>query len=134
MFDRLAAFFSAHEELTTAYLFGSLAEGRARPDSDADFAIAGKDYLSYESLLRISEELESVTGRESQVRDLRRLQGTILSQILSKGRLLKNTDPALLERLYLQNVEFNEDISLPFLDIRLNRLEEFFDGSRTDNG
>ena len=45
-----------------AHLFGSAARGELTPASDLDFLIEMKDSPDYGVLLRLSEELEQITG------------------------------------------------------------------------
>lgn len=65
--------------------------------------------LSYDELLDISDELGRETGREVQVRDIRRLQGLILREVLTEGSVVKNNDPDLLGRRIADMLDFTED-------------------------
>jgi predicted nucleotidyltransferase len=54
--------------VVTAYLFGSVARGEQRPDSDLDLLVAfGSDSGSFADRLRLSEELERLCGRRVDV-------------------------------------------------------------------
>lgn len=116
------------EGLTLAILFGSLASGRERPDSDADLAVAGTSLLSYDQLIDISIKLGTILNREVQIRDLRKLGGTILSQILTKGRIILSKDAGLLANLVTQHLDFQTDINPTFQSTREKNLREYFNG------
>ena len=93
----------------TALLYGSILEDRFSGHSDIDLAVAAEHKLSYDELLAISDELGQVTGREVQVRDLRRLEGLILREVLTQGSVIKNDDPELLGRRIADMLDFTED-------------------------
>ena len=77
--------------------------------SDNDLAIAGEHEFSYDELLTVSDAIGRETGREVQVRDLRRLEGLILREILTQGSVIKNDDPDLLGRRIADMLDFVED-------------------------
>ena len=58
----LAAVFAGHPEVRFALLFGSVARGEARPDSDVDVAVAGEA-----DVLALMAEISLALGREAHV-------------------------------------------------------------------
>ncbi|MBU8913359.1 MAG: nucleotidyltransferase domain-containing protein, partial [Spirochaetales bacterium] len=100
---------ATREEIHIAILYGSILEDRFGDHSDVDLAVAGGCELSYDELLTVSDELGKVTGREVQVRDLRRLEGLILREVLTQGSVIKNDDPDLLGRRIADMLDFVED-------------------------
>ena len=106
----------AANTLHTAILYGSILEDRFSDHSDIDLAVAADHELSYDELLAISDELGRATGREVQVRDLRRLEGLILREVLTQGSVIKNDAPELLGRRIADMLDFTEDW-LPMLRI-----------------
>ncbi len=63
---RIRQFMSTQEDVVAAYLFGSRAEGRARPQSDVDIAVLLADTLDSETRLfrrlRLGADLEKLLG------------------------------------------------------------------------
>lgn len=70
-----------------AIVFGSLAAGRARPESDADVAVLADRPLSAELKMEWIGVLAAATGRPVDLIDLRTAGEPLLGQIL-KGRRL----------------------------------------------
>ena len=76
------------EELLAAWLFGSQATGRARPDSDVDVAVLGWKPLTLEERLALQMDVESVLKRELvDVVDLRRANPVLRFEALQGVRL-----------------------------------------------
>jgi predicted nucleotidyltransferase len=100
---------AARDDILTAVLYGSVLESRFSDHSDVDIAVAADHDLSYDELLDISDELGRATGREVPVRDIRRLEGLILREVLTKGSVVKNNDPDLLGRRIADMLDFTED-------------------------
>lgn len=93
-----------------AIMYGSYAAGNAREESDLDIAVAGHQKLTPEERLNLAEKLERATGKSVDLRDLRALEGLILTQVLSKGRVLVRKDPSLLGSLTVKMLSFQEDL------------------------
>jgi predicted nucleotidyltransferase len=74
-----------------AILFGSLAVGQARPDSDLDLAVDAGHRLTIGEKLSLMNELAQRTGRPVDLVDLYAVGEPLLGQILRHGkRLLGN--------------------------------------------
>lgn len=100
---------STDDTFHTAILYGSILEDRFSDHSDIDLAVAAEHEIAYDELLALSNELGQVTGREVQVRDLRRLEGLILREVLTQGSVIKRDDPELLGRRIADMLDFIED-------------------------
>jgi predicted nucleotidyltransferase len=72
------------KDVRVALLFGSRARGRARPDSDADVAVEGRDI----DLLALGADLSEATKVEVDVVDLSRAGYPLLNAVLRDGILL----------------------------------------------
>ncbi len=81
-----------HPSIVTAILFGSLAAGCSRTDSDLDLAVASTAPLDTQTRIQLIEELAVALGRPVDLIDLAQTHGPLLQQILTKGRLLLCTD------------------------------------------
>lgn len=109
---RLRRALEAFPEIRLAILFGSVAEGRLKPDSDLDIAVAGERELTLEDRVSIQDRLASAAGREIDLLDLRAASGVILHQALSRGRLLLVKDHALYGTL-ISRMLFNQADMMP---------------------
>ena len=77
-----------------ALVFGSVATGRQRPDSDLDIAIAAKHRLTVDEKMDIIACLAEATGRPIDLVDLRQAGEPLLGQILTHGWRLMGSDLA----------------------------------------
>lgn len=95
-----------------AILFGSLAKGRATPESDLDLAVLMDAPLSAETKMALIGDLSQAVGRPVDLIDLHVTGEPILGQILKYGvRLLgSDTDYAELIKRHL----FDEADFMPY--------------------
>ena len=77
-----------------ALLFGSVAAGLQRPDSDLDIAVASNHRLTAEEKMDIIASLAEATGRPIDLVDLRQAGEPLLGQILTHGWRLMGSDLA----------------------------------------
>ena len=75
-------------KLVLALVFGSVAEGRQRPDSDLDIAVAAKQALTTVEKMDIIAALAEQTGRPVDLIDLKVVAEPLLGQIVLHGRRL----------------------------------------------
>ena len=88
---RLVAFLATQPDVIAAYLFGSLAQGRARPQSDIDVAILlvpMDSEAAFDRRLRLMEYLRPFADREVEVVILNIAPPLLQQQALRHGRLL----------------------------------------------
>ena len=78
--------------LELAVVFGSVASGNARPDSDIDVAVRYKNALNVPQKIALIEALASVTGRTVDVIDLRVAGPIVAREALTGGRRLFGSD------------------------------------------
>lgn len=76
----------AFPDVVLALVFGSVAEGRARPDSDLDIAVAARQTLSAEQKMALISALAIHTGRPVDLIDLNTAGQPLLGQIVKHGR------------------------------------------------
>lgn len=88
----IQAALGSHPEIRQAILFGSLAAGWARPDSDVDLAVDAGKPLSSEARMVLISELAGSTGRPVDLIDLQIVGEPLLGQILARGRRLRGND------------------------------------------
>lgn len=75
------------------HVFGSRAQGRARPDSDLDLAVLVDGYAEPIRLWDLSSALAEIAGCEVDLLDLRAASTVMQYQILTKGRRLWALEP-----------------------------------------
>lgn len=84
----IAAVLERHPPVTMAILFGSLAAGRERPDSDLDLAVSSTVPLTAEARIELIDELAAAVGRPIDLIDLSQTHSPLLRQVLTTGRLM----------------------------------------------
>ena len=98
-----------HPSVTMAILFGSLAAGRGRPDSDLDLAVSTTAPLTVVARVELIDELAAAVGRPVDLIDLNQAHGPLLQQVLTTGRLMlcrNRTEYAeLLRRLVYEEAD-----------------------------
>jgi len=77
-----------HPSVTMAILFGSLAAGRGRLDSDLDLAVSTTAPLTVVARVELIDELAAAVGRPIDLIDLTQAHGPLLQQVLTTGRLM----------------------------------------------
>ena len=91
----LAAFLATQPDIVAAYLFGSLAQGRARPRSDIDIAILldpASSQMAFERQLQLMGDLRRFADREVDVVILNSVSPILQHQVLRYGRRLYEHD------------------------------------------
>jgi predicted nucleotidyltransferase len=101
-----------HPEIRLAILFGSLATGQGRYDSDVDLAIDAGQPLEIQAKMALMEELAERTGRPVDLIDLRTIGEPLLGQILKHGKRILGED-GLYAELIKRHV-FDEADFMPY--------------------
>jgi predicted nucleotidyltransferase len=99
-----------HPSIVVAILFGSLATGHSRNDSDLDLAVTSTMSLDTQTRFQLIEELAVGLGRPVDLVDLAQTHGPLLQQILTKGRLIICTDRTRYAGLLLRVVYEEADV------------------------
>jgi len=95
-------------------LHGSAACGKMRSDSDIDLAVLFDRPLTAEARLSLAARLERELHRPIDLVDLAELNGTILKQILCKGKVLVVKQPASLAAL-VERMIYNQADMMPYV-------------------
>ena len=96
-------------QIFLAVLFGSVALGRQKPDSDLDIAVAATQSLTAGEKIAIVGALAERTGRAIDLIDLTGLSGPLLGQVVRHGRKILGNDThygALMNRYLLEQADF----------------------------
>jgi predicted nucleotidyltransferase len=88
--DRTAAGAAANPGLRLVVLFGSVATGKARPDSDADIAVLSGDFWKS---LELGSALAAQLGREPHVVDLASASDALRFEVARHGVMLYEAEP-----------------------------------------
>ncbi len=111
-----------------AILYGSAATGKMRAGSDVDVALLFDHPLTAEQKMMLISHLERELQRTVDLVDLFNLSGTILKQVLSKGRVLIQTKSGVLAEL-LQRMIYNQADMMPYVSrTLLERQRRFIHG------
>jgi len=95
--------------LVLALVFGSVAQGRQRADSDLDIAVAASQALTASEKMDIIAALAERTGRPVDLIDLKVVAEPLLGQIVRHGRRLLGSDGAygqLISRHLFEQADF----------------------------
>lgn len=99
-----------HPSIVIAILFGSLAAGRGRIDSDLDLAVASITPLIPQTRIQLIEELAVALGRPVDLIDLAVTHTPLLQQILTQGRLIVCKDRTQYAELLRRMVYEDADV------------------------
>lgn len=98
-----------YPELELAILFGSLAHGRGRFDSDMDVAISAGAALDAPTRIALIDALATATGRPVDLVDLTQTGEPLLGEIMTRGIRLLGSDEAqarYLTRHLIEQADF----------------------------
>ncbi len=84
----IALVLDRHPSVIMAILFGSLAAGRGRSDSDLDIAVRSTVPLMAHARIELIDELAASLGRPVDLIDLDQAHGPLLQHVLTTGRLV----------------------------------------------
>ncbi len=111
---------AAESDVLLAIAFGSLAQGSAGFESDADVAVLGERPLDSERRTALTRVVAEATGRPVDLLDLRVTGVPLLRTILREGTTLVCRDRAARDRLTSRMLADVED----FLPLRERLLRE----------
>jgi uncharacterized protein len=107
--DQLRGVLARFPGLVLAILFGSVAQGRQRSDSDLDIGVATDHALTAAEKMAIIEALAESTGLPIDLIDLNVVAEPLLGQIVRHGRRILGDDGAygrLISRHLFEQADF----------------------------
>ncbi len=116
---RLRVALEPFQDLKLALLFGSLAQGRGRPDSDVDLAVQAGRPLSAEERMDLIVAVSQALQRPVDLVDLRTAGEPTLGQVVRHGRRILGSDASHGRLLYRQLVD-----QADFMPLRNRILKE----------
>ncbi len=96
-------------QIVFAILFGSVALGRQRVDSDLDIAVAANQALTADERIALISALADCTGRPVDLIDLKGVSEPLLGQIVRYGRRILGSDTLygeLISRHLFEQADF----------------------------
>ena len=105
---------NGESDLELAILYGSAAAGKMRGDSDVDIAVLFKAPLDADHKMELITRLQSELKRDVDIVDLFHLNGTLLKQILCRGRVLIKANTESLAALTRRMI-YNESDMMPYV-------------------
>ena len=123
--DALRTVLAGFPGVRLAILYGSLARGAARTDSDLDLAVMGEAPLTPGDTLALIRALGDAARRPVDLVDLRAAGGGILHEILRTGVRLLERDPALYPALLARHLIDDADFGPLHDRILADRLIEW---------
>lgn len=103
--DQVRRALSNFEHIEFAILFGSLAKGTERTDSDLDLAVLSRESLSVQQRIDLIDTLALETGRPVDLVDLQTVGQPLLNQILKHGQRVVGRDEQMGRLVYRNLVE-----------------------------
>lgn len=103
----VAEWLEAQPDIRLAVVFGSVADGTARPDSNIDIAVRADKALDADRKMALIEGVSRLTGRTVDLVDLTRIGEPLRGEVL-KGQRLFGSDEDWAEQM-LRHIYDNED-------------------------
>lgn len=113
--EALAQRLGREPDLRVAIVFGSVASGAARFDSDVDVAVMMERRMTSERRMALLGVIEGTTGRAVDLVDLRDAGVAVMQAALNDGRVVVCRDPRDLDMLRSKMITDTEDF-LPGLE------------------
>jgi len=119
---------SKHAEIVAAYIFGSVAQGRARPDSDIDIAVLLvrpiPDARALRYRLKLTSELGAALHRDDvQLVVLNDAPPLLAHRVLSQGLLVFERSHAARVRFHVQTASRYADL-VPTMERYIRQLKQ----------
>ncbi|TAN18158.1 MAG: nucleotidyltransferase domain-containing protein [Rhodanobacter sp.] len=112
--EQTIAVLARYPDIELAIVFGSVARGEARRDSDLDIAIQKRAPLNASEKMQLAADLAVATGRPVDLIDLHTVGEPLLGQILKHGRMIRG-EAAGMTGLMQRHVYAMEDF-IPYVE------------------
>ncbi len=107
--QKLGTWIGTQPDLHLAVVYGSFAKETQTDSSDLDIALEFSKPLTVTQRIELAAELSAIVEREVDLVDLCVVRGTILEEILTKGKFLKKNTTAyakLLKTMWFDHEDF----------------------------
>lgn len=135
--EQLKTLVQRHAQISAAYLFGTAAAGKLRPNSDIDVALLLREPYSREELetvhTKVLSDIEAAFHREADIKILNTLEHLpLIHEIVSQGILLCDREPQVRRAFVVKkNLEYLD--FLPHYERILNLYRERLKHGRTES-
>ena len=123
--DQITTILDGVKDIKLAIVYGSAATGTMRKDSDIDIAVLFDHPLDAAEKIELKTVIEQALLRDVDLVDLSELSGTILKQILCKGRIVIKRDSLQLAELYKRMI-YNQTDMMPYVKRTLEERQQRF--------
>ena len=121
-------YLSHRDDVQLAFVYGSAASGRLRPDSDVDLAVCGNAPFPVEQRIAIAADIEDIVCRPVDLLDLHTAEGLILYQAVVYGVVVKKHS-GLWEYYVRKALYFHADLMPQITQSRTMKIQRFIDES-----
>lgn len=116
--EQLKSLVQSHEQINAAYLFGTAATGKLRPNSDIDVALLLAEPYTHEELetihTKVLSDIEAAFHREADVKILNTLEHLpLIQEIIARGIVLCDRNPEVRKAFVVKK-------NLEYIDFRPN--------------
>ena len=117
-----------YKNIKLVILFGSASKDKLTKWSDIDIAVSNNDKISKSLLADMQLDLEKNLKRSVDLLDMQEINGIILKQVLTTGKVLIKKDTLLHAALMKKMVYFDADMLPGIRYILKKRAQRFIDG------
>ncbi len=115
----------SEKDLRLAIVYGSMATGNVRPDSDVDLGVLFGQPMTAQQKMDLAGRLEQALLRGVDLVDLSTACATLLRQILRKGQVLVQRDPGAMAGL-VRTMIYHEADMMPYIRRTLIERQQRF--------
>ena len=91
--EKIKRFFSEQSTIAAAYVFGSVATGKARKKSDIDLAVMIRGHMAAMERVEMETALSNLLGRDVDLVIFHQCSPLLQHQILAHGRMIYEANP-----------------------------------------
>lgn len=128
LLSEIRRYLTHRHDVLLAFVYGSAASGKLRPNSDVDLALCSDAPFSVEQRISIASDLEHLICRPIDLLDLYTAEGLILYQALIHGIAVKK-DPSLWEHYVRKALFFHADLMPYISQSRSRKIQRFINES-----
>lgn len=122
---RSLEFLQEDSELMALIVFGSVATNSMRFDSDIDVAYYPRKKFSAQQRQHLADRIAVAVGRSVDLVDLAEMDGLLLRQILTTGKVVFSKTPGLMGMLTSRLLAWQEDFEPQIKAMLQRRLDRF---------
>ena len=106
----LKKFFEKNYDILLAFVFGSVAKGRERDESDIDIAILFSKSPSFDASFKVKDEISDILKKEVDLAILNDTSPILGMQVLKYGKLLFERNKGEYSKFFVKTMNFYYDL------------------------